>query len=381
MAAALPGVIVAPWAGVWVDRLPRKQLMIAADLARALVVFGMVFAPDLPTLLVLVFLKFSFSAVFGPARQATIRQTVPDEDLLPANGLSQLSIQGTKIIGPLIGAAIVSLWGPRAAFAIDSVTFLISAAFLSQLVLPSVVVAEDEEEGEDEAETAPGFWSEFRAGIAYIAGSRTLAVAVLGMSAALFMIFTFDGLGPLALRELGVGEALLGLAMGSVGLGTAVGAIVVSQWGNRFQPFIVIGGGMLVAGLAVAVVGLAAMSHANATGLAWIPLWLLIGLAGAAIFVPYGFVLQSETPPALMGRVFASATGLQTACQLAAPVVGAAIAEVTGIGFVLAAFGVGLSVVGLAVVIVRPRMRTGADAVDASIEPRSSAEKAATPQT
>jgi MFS family permease len=384
VAAALPGVVVAPWAGVWVDRLPRKQLMIAADLARAVIVLGMVFAPDLPTLLVLVFLKFSFSAVFGPARQAAIRQTVPDEDLLPANGLSQLSIQGTKIIGPLIGAAIVSLWGPRAAFAIDSVTFLISAAFLSQLVLPAPAVVEDEdaeeEEAQDEGEAAVGFWGEFRAGIAYIASSRALAVAVLGMSAALFMIFTFDGLGPLALRELGVGEALLGLAMGSVGLGTAVGAIVVSQWGNRLHPFILIGAGMLVAGVSVAVVGLAAMAHANATGLAWIPLWLLIGLAGAAIFVPYGFVLQRETPPALMGRVFASATGLQTACQLAAPVVGAAIAELTGIGFVLAAFGLGLSVVGLAVVIVRPRMRTGDDTVDASIEPRSSAEKAATPQ-
>ena len=67
--------------------------------------------------------------------------------------------------------------------------------------------------------------------------------------------------------------------------------------------------------------------------------------------------------------MFASATGLQTACQLAAPVIGALIAEVTGIGFVLAAFGLGLSVVGLAVLLFRPKMGTGSDIVDASIEP------------
>jgi MFS family permease len=285
---------------------------------------------------------------------------------MPANGLSQLSVQGTKIIGPLIGAAIVSGWGPRAAFLVDAATFLLSAAALSQLQLAAQAPAEDDEE-EDEGPT--GFWREFTAGLAFIASHRTLAVAVASMSAALFMIFTFDDFGPLALRELGVGEGLLGLAMGSVGLGTAVGAVVVSQWGSRLNPFVLMGSGKLIAGLAVGVVGVAAILHANATGIAWIPVWLVIGLAGAAIFVPYSYILQRETPPQLMGRVFASANGLQTAFQLGAPVVGAALAEVTGIGFVLAVFGLGLSLVGLAVILVRPRMGTGSDPIDATIEP------------
>jgi hypothetical protein len=174
------------------------------------------------------------------------------------------------------------------------------------------------------------------------------------MAAALFMIFTFDGLGPLALRELGVGEALLGLTMGSVGLGTVLGAVAVSQWAARLHPFIVMGTGKIVSGLLVAVVGVAAMLQANAAGVAWVPIWLAIGLGSAAIFVPYGYILQRETRPELMGRVFASATGLQTTFQLAAPVIGAAIAEVTGIGFVLAIFGVGLAVVGVAVILLRP---------------------------
>jgi MFS family permease len=360
VAAVLPSIIVAPFAGVWVDRLPRKHVMIAADLGRALVVLGLVWAPDLITLLVLEFLKMSLSTIFGPARQATIRELVPDEDLLPANGLSQLSVQGTKVLGPLIGGVIVSLAGPRAAFAVDAVTFLLSAAFISQIPSRGKPVPEAAPEDEDEEEEPPtSFWREFREGLVFIVRNRALGLAVFSLAAALFMIFTFDGLGPLALRELGVGEALLGLAMGSVGLGTALGAVAVSQWAGRLHPFVVMGAGKIVAGLLVAVVGVAAMLQLNAAGVTWIPIWLAIGLGGAAIFVPYGYILQRETPPELMGRVFASATGLQTTFQLAAPVIGAAIAEVTGIGFVLAVFGVGLAIVGAAVIVLRPPVGAG----------------------
>jgi MFS family permease len=361
VAAVLPSIIIAPFAGVWVDRLSRKHVMIAADLGRAVVVLGLVWAPDLVTLLVLEFLKMSLSTIFGPARQATIRELVPDEDLLPANGLSQLSVQGTKVLGPLIGSAIVSLAGPRAAFAVDAVTFLISAAFLTQIPARGTSAAEaaSEDEDEDEEEPPTSFWHELREGLVFIVRNRALGLAVFSMAAALFMIFTFDGLGPLALRDLGVGEALLGLAMGSVGLGTALGAVAVSQWAARIHPFVVMGAGKVVAGLLVAVVGGAAMLNANAAGVAWIPIWLAIGVGGAAIFVPYGYILQRETPPELMGRVFASANGLQTTFQLAAPVIGAAIAEITGIGFVLAVFGVGLAIVGVAVILLRPTVGTG----------------------
>jgi MFS family permease len=355
VAAALPSVLVGPVAGVWVDRLPRKLLMIGADLGRAAIVLGLVWAPNLESVLVLVFLKFTLSAVFGPARQATIRTIVPDEDLLSANGLSQLSIQGTKVLGPIIGGVIVSIAGPRAAFVVDSLTFLISAACLTQLPARSAIPEPAASHVEtEEAAVGQGLWAEFSSGLEVIFKRRALGVAVLGMAAALFMIFTFDGIGPLALRDLGVGEQLLGLAIGSIGLGTAVGAVVVSQWGGRSPPFMVMGGGMLVAGGLVACVGVAALVHLAADGLAWIPVWLAIGLSGAAVFVPYGYILQRETPPEMMGRVFASANGVQTAFQLSAPVLGAALAEITSIGLVLAVFGVGLSLVGVVVTALRP---------------------------
>ena len=93
VATVLPRVVLAPVAGVLADRLDRRTVMIAADLARVPVVLAMVFAPDLTTLLELVVLKGCFSTFFTPAWQATIRATVPEEDLLAANSLSQVIVQ------------------------------------------------------------------------------------------------------------------------------------------------------------------------------------------------------------------------------------------------------------------------------------------------
>src|SRR5207248_2382765 len=103
------------------------------DLARAAVVTCLIFAPSIWVLLPLVFLKTLFSTAFGPAQQATIRATVPEGDLLAANSLSQLATQVTKVAGPALGGLIVATWSPRAAFGIDAVTFLVSAAILTRL--------------------------------------------------------------------------------------------------------------------------------------------------------------------------------------------------------------------------------------------------------
>ena len=122
VATVLPRVVLAPVAGVLADRLDRRTVMIAADLARVPVVLAMVFAPNLTTLLALVVLKGCFSTFFTPAWQATIRATVPEEDLLAANSLSQLSLQMTKVLGPALGGVLVAVSGPRAAFVADAVS-------------------------------------------------------------------------------------------------------------------------------------------------------------------------------------------------------------------------------------------------------------------
>ncbi|HZU67433.1 MAG TPA: MFS transporter [Ktedonobacteraceae bacterium] len=391
VALILPSILVAPFAGVWVDRWPRRTVMIACDLARAVVVLGLVWAPNLYVLLALVLAAGIFTSFFDPARQATIRFTVPEDDLLAANSLSQLSTQITKVIGPAIGGVIVLAAGPKAAFVADSLSFLLSAIILSQL--PSMqeilrfaqndmVQARHSEQSEESAgieaalpsqeeqEEAPksNFWSEFVAGISYIVHRKVLAIAVGSMMVTIFIIFTFDSLAALSVEQLGLNQAYLGLAVGSVGLGTAIGAVIVGQWGNRFHPLGLIGAGKVMSGVLVAILGLALIIAIRGVGAGWLPIWLLMGLAGAAIFVPYGYILQKETPPQLMGRVSSAAIGLQTFFQVLAPPLGALFATLFGLGYVFAVAGVAMALVGVFVLLVLPQVRAAEAKEDAGVE-------------
>ena len=361
VAVALPFAVIAPLSGVWADRLPRQTLMVATDLGRALVVCGLVFAPNLYTILALVFVRGVLSTCFGPARQAMIAALVPQDDLLAANSLSQLSFQLSKILGPVLGGILVAAVGPRSAFMIDAVTFLVSAAFIVQL--PNIAPAVQPKAKTEEQ--APSFWREFRAGLSYLLHQRSLFMAVASNSAAMFIIFTFDSLGVLALRELGIGEALFGLTIGSIGLGTAAGAIAIGQWGKRIHPFVTMGIGQIGGGVVVALLGVAVTLHARGTG-AWVIVYMLIGLSAAAVFVPYGYVVQVETPPELLGRVFAAAGGIQNALLLIAPLA-AVLAELWGVGFVFTAAGIALALLGLVVFFLRPVVATQAATENAAL--------------
>lgn len=362
IAVALPFAVIAPLSGVWADRLPRKTLMVAADLGRTLVVLGLVFAPNLATVLVLVFVRGVFSTFFGPARQATIAAVVPQADLLAANSLSQLSFQLSKILGPVLGGLLVAAVGPRAAFLVNAATFLVSAAFLVQL--PNLAAAAQAKE--ETAEPAARFWRELREGLSYLLHRRALLLAVASNSVAMLIIFMFDSLGVLALRELGLGEALFGLTIGSIGLGTAAGALAIGQWGKPIHPFVTMGAGQIGGGLVVALLGVAVTLQARGTG-AWVMVYLLIGLSAAAVFVPYGYVVQVETPPALLGRVFATAGGIQNAFLLLVPPLGALLAERWGVGLVFTAAGIGLALLGLVVFCLRPAVATQAIAENAAL--------------
>jgi MFS family permease len=177
------------------------------------------------------------------------------------------------------------------------------------------------------------------------------------MGAAVFLVFTFDALAPLALRSLHVGVSLLGIAIGGIGLGAAIGSIVVGQWGQRFHPFSIMGAGKVLAGGCVALVGAGVIADVHLHAAIWTPVLVAIGVGAAAILVPYGFVLQSETPPGLIGRVSVTGDAVQTILGLSAPPLGAVVAAVFGVGTLFAVAGGTLAVLGLVVYVLRPTLQ------------------------
>src|SRR4051794_5933124 len=353
---AVSWIFVAPFSGVLVDRWPKKFVLIGADLARAAVVAGLIFAPNLYVLLVLVFLKTTFSTFFTPAEQATIRVVVPEEELHAANSLSQFVLQATKVIGPALGGLLVAATSPRVAFGVDAATFLLSAAVLS--FLRPVEVARSSDEFEDE-QAVGGYWHELREGLAYVASRRALLIAIGSFSAALFLLFCFDALSPLAFKELGVSKALFGLAVAGIGLGGVLGTIVVGNYASGVNPFALMGAGEVIVGAMVVVIGADLLASFDLPAIVFTPVLIVVGIASAGVLIGAPTIIQLETPAELMGRVSTTANSVPTAFQMFAPLVGAALAEWRSVGFVFALAGGALAAPGPLRLAPRPEVGVG----------------------
>ncbi|HEY3228279.1 MAG TPA: MFS transporter, partial [Roseiflexaceae bacterium] len=282
--------------GVAVDRFPRLRVMLTSDLLRGLVttiVALLAFSQALEVWhIYIASVVFGFvDAFFEPAYVATVPEITPREALPSANSLTSLSRQVTGIVGPALGAAIVGLGGTPTAFALDGLSFFLSAACL--VCIPSLPFVRTA------GEQSAGVLRDLREGLAAVLASPwlwiTIALAALG---------NVTAGGPMAVampflvkNTLGADVAAFGLISSMNSLGAVLGSIWLGRHSRlRHRGLIAYGG--LVAG------GLAVLAFALPIG--------LIGAAGAALiygvsFASFGLVwtntLQEMVPRDLMGRV------------------------------------------------------------------------------
>jgi MFS family permease len=187
---------------------------------------------------------------------------------------------------------------------------------------------------------------EARAGLRHLTSRPVLATAVGGFSVLLFLAVLFDTLAPLVLRELGFGSRMIGLAMGAIGLGTALGAMTLGHVAKRVRPLALMGGGAALCGVLCAAVGTAV--SAGVTGGTWV--WLIVlfgfGFALAAVIVPFPVILQTETRIEYLGRVVATSSALQSLGAVTGPLAAAALAAWLGLGTTPILAGAGLVALG-----------------------------------
>lgn len=345
----LPWVIIGPLASVFVDRLPKKMLMISCLLLRVLFVAGLFFAPNLIILLVFVFLKATVAALYDPARQSAIRFTVPEDELPEAVTLSQLSVNTMKIIGPALGGGLIALFGVKSPFIFEAAGFLIAVLFLMNL--PKI---EKEAKNLEHKVQKPSFFKDFSEGIHHIFSTRILKAAIILSSIAFFIIFLYDGLFVFIAQKLGFGKEDFGWLISSVGFGSVVGALLLGKWTNwKLRPIQLMAGASLFSGVFILLIGLGAKGVFELPKIGWMACAFLLGVLGSAQGVPYGYVLQSETPKQMMGRVSASAMSLQTFSMLVAPAAGALLAKLIGVPVVLIGAGIATFFLGAFALSVR----------------------------
>jgi len=305
-AGLIPLIFLVLLGGVWADRLPRRTVMIVADVGRtvlqlvaaALLVAGVAQVWQLAALQVGMGVCEAF---FGPAYTGLVPEVVSPPRLQQANALQGLVSSGSITLGAFLAGMLVAAVGPGWAIGIDGLSYLASAWFLLRLRPPEFLGRPGAKPAVDGVATAGGraFFRDLADGWREFTSHTWIWVMVAG--AALFL-FAIDGpiqvLGPVVALDVYDGARTWGLTSAAMGLGQIAGGVLSLRWRPR-RPMLVIAAGMSLTALPVALLALEA------------PVWMLY-VAMSIIGVEWGLYdpfwltcMQREVAPDMISRVSA----------------------------------------------------------------------------
>ena len=199
IAYMLPIVFVGPIAGVFVDRWPLKPTLVSSDLIRAVLALMLIPSAALWQVYIVLAALSSVSAFFGPAQQVTIRTHVPMHGLIAANALMQIAFMGSRIVGPATAGAIASTFGPRACYALDVLSFVLSAALIGSVAIRRSTMAASP--AGSSSNRIHVIWRDMREGMHFIVHHAAVLFVVLAMAAGLFIIGCFGPLIAIFVRD------------------------------------------------------------------------------------------------------------------------------------------------------------------------------------
>lgn len=301
--AWLPMILISPFAGVWVDRLDRRRILILADLGSGLLtLFVLVMYATGELALWHIYLVEALSSICDgfqyPAYTATTSALLNKQEYARANGMRSLAYDGTLIAAPILAGVLLPLLGIGGIMLIDVITFGIAMLTLALVRLPAAL----SDEGGDPHES---LLKQASFGFRYIfARKGLLGLMLIFMGIELFATLTYFAVMPvLILKRTGGDEAALGLVQATLGAAGVVGGLLVSFWGLPKRKI-------------HAVLGYCGVSFLCgdllfATGRS-LPAWM-IAASVAAVFIPFivsadRTIWQSKVPPVVQGRVFSAAS-------------------------------------------------------------------------
>lgn len=295
---------IAPIVGGFAHKLPRRQLLIGLDVARAVSVAFLPFVTEIWQIYMLIFLLTAFSAGFTPTFQATIPDVLPDEaQYTRALSLSRLAYDLENLLSPAIAAAALLLLTFDALFAANAVAFLVSALLVFSIRLPAPKPHDRER----------GVWHNTSFGIwAYLKTPRLRGLLALSFAAASAGAMVIVNTVVYVRDRLGGSESDTAIALAAVGAGSMIVALMLPRFLDRLpdRPFMLAGGGVLTAGL---LFGLAEPGL-----LALLPVWFLIGAGSSLILTPAGRLLMRSAHEGDRPAIYAAQFALSHACWLIA---------------------------------------------------------------
>jgi len=300
--------VVSPVAGVLADRYNRKHIMIAADLARALVVLGFLLVRepgDAWLLYLLTAIQLGLAGFFVPARSAILPEVVAAREIGVANALSSATFAVMLSLGAGIGGLVSGTLGVYQTFLVDAASFVLSAALLARVAYRPSFLSRDG--------TSTGLSKRYMEGLRYLRHDRE--TLFLALHKGVNSLFITGGLNVLMVAlaveyfPLGEGGGIsLGLIFCATGVGTALGPIIARRFTRDREGALRKG---LVVCYLISAVGLA--SAAPVLSLTMVLVGLVVrGLGGGMMFVFSTHLLMARVPNSVRGRVFSTEFALRT---------------------------------------------------------------------
>ena len=284
-----PIVVIGLLAAPLVDRISRRGILVASDVARAALFCRLPFAESALALVLLALAVGVATSLFRPAVYAGLPNLVTDRELPQANGLLQTADNLTWAIGALAGGALVAVSGPDAAYWFNAATFVVSA-----LLILRIRANLQEERAESE-----GHVRDLVAGFAMAVRSRPLFTVVIAWSIVMFANAAVNVAEVFLAREVfGAGDFGYGFLVAATAVGLVAGSLagggMIARWGMRV-PY----------ALAIALMGFG-LAAAAASPNVWIASAFVVvsGFGNGAAVVCNAVLVQRGAPDRLRGRAF-----------------------------------------------------------------------------
>lgn len=292
-ASAIPALVVTPWAGVIIDRVRKRNLLLltqAAAMALALILAGLTFAEVVQVwhIVVLAVLLGVVNAFDGPARQAFVVEMVGARDLPNAIALNSMTFNAARVIGPAFGGVLLATVGSAWCFTFNGLSFLAVIVSLFAMRLNQVRLVHDR--------GSP--WQQLKSGIQYVAAqSEQRGLLLLAFFFSTFGISYNTVLPSFVDRLLDAGAAGFGMITAASGIGAVTGALLVATFGDRGQR----GEWLHYAAMSFPVV--LTLFAFNRSFLLALVLAVLLGVGFMLQFTLINTLLQTRVSNAMRGRV------------------------------------------------------------------------------
>jgi MFS family permease len=372
----VPAVLFSAVAGVYVDRLDRRLILILTNVLRGLCFVGIWLAgTNFPVILLLNFLNSSITVFFAPAELAMIPVLVERKQLLAANGIFTLTLNAAFALGfALLGPLVVNIASPEAVILVVAVLYFLAAVFcftLPPAPPPASLKEEHHGLGVGEAEAAVGStFAQLREGLSFVRENPSIGWSLVYLGITASLVGVLGVLGPAFAQEtLGLAAKDFAVVVLPLGFGIVMGILLLNSYGRYFARRRVIEGSLIALGLLLAALSAAGpisrlLQRADQPGgldLSIVTSLLSVvvviaffaGIAYGLVAIPSQTQLQEDLPEDVRGRVFGILGMLVSVASFLPILIVAPLSDVVGTTAVIFVLSIGVVVIGVVSVVTR----------------------------